>query len=417
MMKSALRKKRNFKNLALAVADTPAPSNVSGLGGPVSTPDDGAEAGNILAGAGGPESIYPLEIGVEFRLDLREEDLVQVKSMGEGAGGAVMKVMHKPTQTVMAMKVERMPSTCLCACCVLPVDMCSSRMSALRCVAMFCFILLLADTCTTAYLLRLAHSQLACLPAPSLFPIRKCVADANIRQQVLKELQILHECNSPYIVSFYGAFPKNNGIQMCLEFMDLGSFDNIYRKHGPIPINVIGRITTSVLQGLIYLYEDMRVMHRDIKPSNILLNSSGFIKICDFGISKEMINSIADTFVGTASYMSPERMKGSSYTVKSDVWSLGLTLMELALGKFPFRPEGEAMSIFEMLNYITTEDLPSLSPEEFPKDFCDMIDSCLAKDPMGRPTPRELVSHPFVVACANAKVDIAKWAKSLQTEE
>ncbi|KAJ1935969.1 MAP kinase kinase (MEK) [Linderina macrospora] len=265
--------------------------------------------------------------------------------MGEGAGGTVMKVVHKPTQTVMAMKIIR--------------------------------------------------------------------ADATILQQVLKELQILHECNSPHIVSFYGAFPRNNGVQMCLEFMDLGSFDNIYHKHGPIPMNVIGRLTFSVLQGLIYLYEEMRVMHRDIKPSNILLNSSGYIKICDFGISKEMINSIADTFVGTASYMSPERMRGSSYTVKSDVWSLGLTLMELALGKYPFRPEGETLSIFEMLNYITTEDLPSLSPEQFPKDFCDMVDSCLVKDPQGRPTPRELLSHPFAVTCANAKVDIAKWAASL----
>ncbi|KAJ1961244.1 MAP kinase kinase (MEK) [Dipsacomyces acuminosporus] len=348
--KAGLRKKRNFKNLALSVQEPSAAAGyVNGLGGPVSASGEPVSSGgNILVG-GGPESIYPLEIGVEFRLDLREEDLVSIKSMGEGAGGAVMKVLHKPTQTIMAMKIIR--------------------------------------------------------------------AEATIRQQVLKELQILHECNSPYIVSFYGAFPKNNGIQMCLEFMDLRSFDTIYRKHGPIPINVIGRITTSVIQGLIYLYEDMRVMHRDIKPSNILLNSAGFIKICDFGISKEMINSIADTFVGTASYMSPERMKGSSYTVKSDVWSLGLTLMELALGKFPFRPEGEAMTIFEMLNYITTEELPTMSPDEFPKDFCDMIDSCLAKDPKDRPTPRELVSHPFVVACSNARVDIAKWAKSLQTEE
>ena len=85
-----------------------------------------------------------------------------------------------------------------------------------------------------------------------------------------------------------------------------------------------------------------------------------------------MVNSIANTFVGTAAYMSPERMEGSSYTVKSDVWSLGTTLMELAIGQYPFRPEGEAMSIFEMLDFITKEELPPL-PQEFPEDLRDLV--------------------------------------------
>jgi serine/threonine protein kinase len=74
----------------------------------------------------------------------------------------------------------------------------------------------------------------------------------------------------------------------------------------------------------------------DIKPSNILFNSKGQVKICDFGVSGELINSIADTFVGTSTYMSPERIQGAQYTVKSDVWSLGISLIELALGRFPF---------------------------------------------------------------------------------
>ncbi|KAJ1671677.1 MAP kinase kinase (MEK), partial [Spiromyces aspiralis] len=103
-----------------------------------------------------------------------------------------------------------------------------------------------------------------------------------------------------------------------------------------------------------------------------------------------MVNSIANTFVGTASYMSPERMEGSNYTVKSDVWSLGTALMELAIGRYPFRPEGEAMTIFEMLDFITKEELPRL-PQEFPDDLRDLVNQCLRKDPNLRPTPKDLM--------------------------
>ncbi len=109
-----------------------------------------------------------------------------------------------------------------------------------------------------------------------------------------------------------------------MEFMDKGSLDGIYKKIGPIDIDVVGKVALAVLEGLTYLYDVHRIIHRgtyaiflpndlvrllsnpalDIKPSNILFNSKGQIKICDFGVSGELINSIADTFVGTSTYMS-----------------------------------------------------------------------------------------------------------------
>ncbi|KAJ2723098.1 MAP kinase kinase (MEK) [Coemansia sp. Benny D115] len=363
------RKKRNFKSPSLVLADPNLPTiealnagaataaasvmamNASGISRPPPLLANNSEPLGLGLGGGMliQDSVCPLELGVELRLDLREEDLQIGKPMGEGAGGTVVKAIHLPTQTPMALKFIR--------------------------------------------------------------------ADFNIRQQILKELQILHECNSPYIVSFYGAYPKDNGVQVCLEYMDLRSFDSIYRKNGPIPVAVLGCVTFSVLQGLKYLYEDLRIMHRDIKPSNILFNSLGFIKLCDFGISKEMVNSIANTFVGTASYMSPERMNGGSYTVKSDIWSFGLTLMELALGRYPLKGEGESMSIFEMLSYITNETLPALSQEEFPPGLCDLVSKCLIKDPVQRPNLKELLSHPYTRECQAAQVNIEEWAKTLQLND
>jgi mitogen-activated protein kinase kinase len=135
-------------------------------------------------------------------------------------------------------------------------------------------------------------------------------------------------------------------------------------------------------------------MHRDLKPSNILVNSKGQIKLCDFGVSSELEGSVAETFVGTGTYMAPERIQGSPYTVKSDVWSVGLTVMELAIGKFPFGGNvgpGGPQGILDLLQQIVLEPAPKLPKSDaFPSILEDMIAKCLMKDPAERPTPKEL---------------------------
>lgn len=169
-------------------------------------------------------------------------------------------------------------------------------------------------------------------------------------------------------------------------------------------VDVLGKIAESTLGGLTYLYVRHHIMHRDIKPSNILVNSKGYIKLCDFGVSGELVNSVADTFVGTSTYMAPERIQGEKYTVKSDVWSFGLTIMELAIGKFPFDAseqlsdgDGAPAGILDLLQQIVHEPAPKLPKSDaFPPILEDMIQKCLAKDPADRPTPQELfVSHPI----------------------
>lgn len=169
-------------------------------------------------------------------------------------------------------------------------------------------------------------------------------------------------------------------------------------------VDVLGKIAEYVLAGLTYLYKVHRIMHRDIKPSNVLVNSRGSIKLCDFGVSSELENSVADTFVGTGTYMAPERIKGSPYTVKSDVWSVGLTLMELAIAKFPFSPDTDGdeeaagpQGILDLLQQIVMEPSPKLPKSDaFPQILEDMIAKCLMKEPAERPTPWELYVSPFL---------------------
>ncbi|CAG5864897.1 unnamed protein product [Menidia menidia] len=120
-----------------------------------------------------------------------------------------------------------------------------------------------------------------------------------IRNQIIRELQVLHECNSPYIVGFYGAFYSDGEISICMEHMDGGSLDQVLKEARRIPEDILGK----VLRGLAYLREKHQIMHRDVKPSNILVNSRGEIKLCDFGVSGQLIDSMANSFVGTRSYM------------------------------------------------------------------------------------------------------------------
>ena len=173
-------------------------------------------------------------------------------------------------------------------------------------------------------------------------------------------------------------------------------------------MDVLGKITVSILSGLNYLYEAHRIMHRDIKPSNVLVNSRGYIKLCDFGVSGELVNSIADTFVGTSTYMAPERIQGAKYSIKSDVWSVGLTVMELAIGRFPFDAsetaaggrEAGPSGILDLLQQIVHEPPPKLPKSSaFPAILDEMIQSCLLHYADERPTPRELFVRPYCVLC------------------
>ncbi|XP_008217851.1 dual specificity mitogen-activated protein kinase kinase dSOR1 isoform X2 [Nasonia vitripennis] len=269
-----------------------------------------------------------------------------------------------------------------------------------------------------------------------------------IKKQIIRELKVLHECNFAHIVGFYGAFYSDGEISICMEYMDGGSLDLILKKAGRIPEPILGTITSAVLKGLSYLRDKHAIMHRDVKPSNILVNSAGEIKICDFGVSGQLIDSMANSFVGTRSYMSPERLQGTHYSVQSDIWSLGLSLVEMAIGMYPIPPPDDKtisaifgvqpgsttdhtvgnnvstpttqspshnpnsprpMAIFELLDYIVNEPPPKLPSGIFSDAFTDFVNRCLKKNPAERADLKTLINHEWIKKAESENVDIAGW--------
>ncbi|KAJ2358975.1 Protein kinase C signaling pathway involved MAPKK protein [Coemansia erecta] len=241
--------------------------------------------------------------------------------------------------------------------------------------------------------------------------------DETNHRQIMRELKLLKQCQSPYIVKFFGAFfsadDDGQSIAICMEYCEGGSLESVYKRvaalRAQIGEGVLGKVAVAVLNGLVHLHS-YRVIHRDVKPSNILVTGRGEIKLCDFGVSGELVDSIAQTFVGTSYYMAPERIQGDRYAVQSDVWSLGLTLIEVSQNQFPFPPPGHPqLSVIELLEFIIHMPVPEMDATRFSSSCCDFVRQCLIKDPKDRPTPSSLLKHPFIVNAAAKKLDLKSW--------
>ncbi|KAF5207643.1 Mitogen-activated protein kinase kinase [Thalictrum thalictroides] len=235
------------------------------------------------------------------------------------------------------------------------------------------------------------------------------------RQQLLNEIRTL--CEAPCyqgLVEFDGAFytPDSGQISIALEYMDGGSLADVLRIRKRIPEPVLSCMVKKLLHGLSYLHGVRHLVHRDIKPANLLVNLKGEPKITDFGISAGLENSMAmcATFVGTVTYMSPERIRNESYSYPADIWSLGLALFECGTGEFPYTANDGPVNLMLQILY---DPSPSPSAKSFSPEFCSFIDACLLKDANARPTAEQLLSHPFVRIYEDARVDLAAFVQNV----
>nr|WCD39455.1 Ste7-1 [Ganoderma boninense] len=237
-------------------------------------------------------------------------------------------------------------------------------------------------------------------------------------KQLLREIKITSSTEHVNIVHFYGAYisPSSSEVKVLMEYAEGGSLESVGKRMREIGARVgekvAGRLAEGILQGLAYLHS-RKTIHRDIKPPNILLTREGVVKLCDFGVSGELINSVAGTFTGTSLYMAPERLSGNDYTIRSDVWSTGISLLELVTNRFPFPTD---LAAIELMMYIVQNEPPELEDEEdivYSAEMKDFIKKTLTRDPTARPSPKEMLEHPWIVNVMQHKLDMAYWMRKV----
>ncbi len=211
-----------------------------------------------------------------------------------------------------------------------------------------------------------------------------------------KEINILSQCNNQYIVHYFGSYIKGHQIWIILEFCDGGSLFELIKI---LPRNLneeeIASLICMILKGLIFLHENKKI-HRDIKTENILLTHDGIAKLADFGVSTQLMHSFSKkiTKIGTPFYMSPEVILQNKYDYKCDIWSLGITTIEMAEGEPPF---AKVKGYWVLKKIITHPPKGLKNKEKWSNEFNDFVEKCLIYEPEKRPTAKELLQHPFIM--------------------
>ena len=218
----------------------------------------------------------------------------------------------------------------------------------------------------------------------------------SVRHQIHREIQILRDVDDHNVVKCHEMYDDNGEIQVLLEFMDGGSLEGKHIRHEQHLVD----LARQILRGLAYLHR-RHIVHRDIKPSNLLINSRKQVKIADFGVGRILAQTMdpCNSSVGTIAYMSPERINtdindGRYNAYAGDIWSLGVSILEFYVGRFPFAVgrQGDWASLMCAICMSQPPEAPATASMEF-RDF---ISRCLQREPSQRWSATQLLSHPFI---------------------
>ncbi|KAG8578659.1 hypothetical protein GDO81_010572 [Engystomops pustulosus] len=227
-------------------------------------------------------------------------------------------------------------------------------------------------------------------------------------EDYMVEIEILATCNHPNIVKLLGAYYFENKLWIMIEFCQGGAVDAVMLElDRGLTEAQIQAICRQMLEALAYLHS-MKIIHRDLKAGNVLLTQDGDIKLADFGVSAKNAKTLQrrDSFIGTPYWMAPEvvmceTMKDAPYDYKADVWSLGITLIEMA----QIEPPHHELNPMRVLLKIAKSEPPTLAyPSKWSQEFRDFLKKALDKNPEARPSAIQLLEHPFVTKGVNGKI-------------